>query len=265
MGDLLLPCHLPPFPVAPFHHRPTCHPQRESSIITTNVTPTIESLILTKWEEPIRVNPESANEPAAARIAAASIAAIAWIGLIVQFFAVYQENSSTPLTLWILFAFFTITTNLLVAAVFTAIAAGRTALRSDGIVAGTMLSILLVGVIYALLLHGRGELSGHSAVANALLHMVTPIGVPLFWIAFTPKGNLTRRHPLLWAIYPLAYLAYALVRGAATSNYAYPFLNVPTLGWAQTAINALCIAIAFMLSGYAIVWIDNRIGSRSSA
>jgi hypothetical protein len=241
----------------------TCHPSANRR--SSQPTPRPQSKPHHhKTGETIRVHPESANGTPA-RVAAAAIAAIAWIGLIVQFFAVYQETSSTPLTLWILFAFFTITTNLLVAAVFTAIAAGRTALRSDGIVAGTMLSILLVGIIYALLLHGRGELSGHSAVANALLHMVTPIVVPLFWIAFTPKGNLTRRHPLLWAIYPLAYLAYALVRGAATANYAYPFLNVTTLGWTRTAINALCIAIAFMLSGYAIVWIDDLIGSRSSA
>jgi hypothetical protein len=210
------------------------------------------------------VNLESAKQPAAG-IAAAAIAAIAWIGLIVQFIAVYADNSSTPLTLWILFAYFTITTNLLVAAVFTAIAANRTTSGSDWIVAGTMLSILLVGVIYALLLHGRAELSGHSALANVLLHMVTPIIVPLFWILFADKGNLTWRHPILWAIYPLAYLAYALVRGAATGIYAYPFMDVLTLGWAQTAINAVCIAAAFMLSGYAVVWIDNRIGSLSSA
>jgi hypothetical protein len=202
------------------------------------------------------------NLSPSARIVAAGIAAITWLGLIVQFSATYAENSSTLLTLWIIFAFFTITTNLLVAVVFTAITINRSALRSNGIVAGTMLSILLVGVIYTLLLHGLRELSGGSNVANILLHMVTPILVPLFWILFTPKGGLTRRHPLLWAIYPLAYLAYALIRGSATGNYAYPFINVRKLGWIQTTINAICIAAAYMLCGYAIVWIDHRFSSR---
>jgi len=197
--------------------------------------------------------------PPTARIAAAAIAAITWFGLAVQCIVLYQQNASVRLTLWIVFAFFTITTNLLVAAVFTAIALNRTALRKEWIVAGTMLSILLVGVIYALLLHGLVELSGGSAIANVLLHMVTPVIVTLFWIAFIPKGHLTKHHPFLWAIYPLAYLAYALVRGTATNNYAYPFLNVLQLGWLQTSLNAAIIAAAFMFCGYTLVWIDRRL------
>lgn len=196
------------------------------------------------------------------RIAAACIAAVAWAGLIVQLAVTFHQNASLPLTLWILFAFFTITTNVLVAVVFLSVAANRTVLRSDGMVGGTMLSILLVGVVYALLLHGLTELSGGSAVANVLLHMVTPVFVPVFWIFFAHKGGLTWRHPLLWAIYPLAYLGYALMRGAATGNYAYPFLNVLRFGWGQVAINAVGIAVVFMLAGFAVVWIDRRMGSR---
>jgi hypothetical protein len=198
----------------------------------------------------------------AGRTAAAGVAAVAWIGLAVQCLALYNQNSSVLLTLWIVLGFFTITTNVFVAAVFSGIAADRTALRSDGMAGGAMLSIVLVGVIYALLLHGLTELSGGSAVANVLLHMVTPVIVPLFWIFFARKGGLTWRHPLLWAIYPLVYLAYALARGAATGKYAYPFLNVNKLGWVQTALNAAVIAVGFMLCGFAVVWVDRRIGSR---
>lgn len=206
------------------------------------------------------MNPGSAD-----RIAASCIAAIAWIGLAIQFVASYQQSASALLTLWIVFAYFTITTNLLVAAVFTGIAADRPAFCSGWVVGGTMLSILLVGVIYALLLHGSSELSGASAVANVLLHMVTPILVPLFWMSFTPKGELTWRHPILWAIYPLAYLAYALARGGATGSYAYPFMDVLRLGWGKTALNSALIAVAFLFSSFALVWIDHRAGSRSAA
>jgi hypothetical protein len=196
------------------------------------------------------------------RIAAACIAAVASIGLAVQCIVLYHQNASVLLTLWILLAFFTILTNLLVAFVFTCIAADRGP-RSNGSVAGTMLSIVLVGVIYTFLLHGLIELSGGSVVANAILHWIVPTLVPLFWIVFTPKGTLTWRHPLLWAIYPLAYLAYALVRGSITGKFAYPFLNVDVLGWQHTALNATAIAVAFMLCGHAIVWIDHRMAPRA--
>lgn len=200
----------------------------------------------------------------AGRILAACIAAAGWIGLIVQFVELHRANSAMT-SLWIMFAFFTILTNVLVAVVFSSIAIDRGMLRSDWIVAGTMLSILLVGVVNALLLWGQLELSGGSALVDKLLHVVTPACALLFWIFFARKGGLVWRDPLLWAIYPLAYLVYGIGRGLATGKYAYPFLNVLTLGWSRTALNALYIAAAFMVCGYAIVWIDNRIGSRARA
>lgn len=192
------------------------------------------------------------------RIAAASIAVIAWMGLAVQCLVLFRQNSSLLLTLWIVFGYFTITTNLLVAVVFSGLALNRSRLRSGWVVAGTMLSILLVGIIYGLLLHGWNELSGGSAIANVLLHMVTPGVVPLYWLLFTRKGSLEWKHPLLWAIYPFAYLAYALVRGAATGKYPYPFLDVAGLGWPRMALNAACIAVGFLLAGFAVVWLDRR-------
>jgi hypothetical protein len=197
----------------------------------------------------------------AGRIFAACIATVAWIGLIVQFAELYRIHSAV-MSLWMMFAFFTITTNVLVAIVFSCIVLDRGMLRADWIVAGTTLSILLVGVVNALLLWGLLELSGGSALVDRLLHVVTPACAPLFWIFFARKGGLAWRDPLLWAIYPLAYLVYAIARGVTTGKYAYPFLNVLTLGWSRTALNAFYIAVAFMVCGYAMVWIDRLIGSR---
>ncbi|HEY1809203.1 MAG TPA: Pr6Pr family membrane protein [Acidobacteriaceae bacterium] len=197
----------------------------------------------------------------AGRIFAACIAAVAWIGLIVQFAELYRAHSAV-MSLWMMFAFFTITTNVLVAIVFSCIALDRGMLRADWIVGGTTLSILLVGVVNALLLWGLLELSGGSALVDRLLHVMTPACALLFWIVFARKGGLAWRDPLRWAIYPLTYFAYAIARGTATGRYAYPFLNVLTLGWSRTALNAFYIAVAFMVCGYAMVWIDRRMGSR---
>ena len=196
------------------------------------------------------------------RSAAGCIAAIAWLGLAFQCISTFQINHSVPLTLWIVFAYFTILTNLLVALVFTGLAISRTKMRASWIVAGTMLSILLVGIIYALLLHGKTELAGGSAVANVLLHMATPVLVTLFWIVFTPKGQLTWSHPLVWAIYPLAYLAYSLIRGVQTGKYPYPFLDPGLVGWRQTMLSNLAIAVAFLICSYTLVALDHRLARR---
>jgi hypothetical protein len=199
------------------------------------------------------------NVGIAGRIFAACIAATAWLGLLIQLSVSYSQMASVAIALWEMLAYFTITTNLLVAVVFTCVAIDRTALRADWVLGGTMLSIVLVGVVYALLLRGTLELSGGSALVDKLVHMVVPVLVPLFWIFFAHKGGLTWRDPLLWAIYPLAYLAYGMTRGALTGKYAYPFLDALGLGWQRTALNAFLIAASFMAAGFATVWLDHRL------
>jgi hypothetical protein len=197
-----------------------------------------------------------------ARIVAALIALITWIGLAAQFHATFALVGSLASTLAVLLWYFTIITNLLVAVVFTGIAIGRETFAHPSLLGGTTLYILLVGVIYGLLLHGLQELSGGSAIANILLHMVTPILVPIFWLIFIPKGKLSQRDPLLWAIYPLAYLFYALVRGEFTHRYPYPFMNVNELGWGRTLLNTFLIAVCFLVASWLFVWFDSLLTRR---
>lgn len=196
------------------------------------------------------------------RLTAAAIAMAALAGLGVQAAVLYAENHSAASTLWVLLRYFTILANLLVAAVFARAAAGS---RRVSLLAGTVLCIALVGVVYGLLLHGSMELSGGSAWANALLHFATPAEAVLWWLALAPKRGLKWRDPLLWALFPLGYLGYALARGAWERQYAYPFLDVPLLGWPRVAANALAIAACFLACGYLMVWAAIRAGRQPPA
>jgi len=198
-----------------------------------------------------------------ARASAALLALITWAGLVIQFHAAFLSLGSLGATFAALLWYFTILTNLLVAIVFTGIAAGSRTLSNPSLLGGSTLCILLVGAIYGLLLHGLQELTGNDAIANVLLHMVTPILVPLFWIACAPKGKLNRNDPPRWAIYPLGYLAYALLRGEVTSRYPYPFIDVNQLGWGRSLLNALLIAIAFLIASWLFVRLDSWLGRRS--
>ena len=121
---------------------------------------------------------------------------------------------------------------------------------------------MLVGIVYNLLLRGLLELSGGAKLADHLLHEVVPLLVPLFWLFLAPKGRLTGRDAVWWAAHPLAYLIYALVRGAVDGKYPYPFLNVAKLGGLQVAINCLLIGIGFLVASYGFVWLDRRLAAR---
>lgn len=199
------------------------------------------------------------------RAGAALIAIVCWAGLAVQFSATYGGYHDVAASLWILARFFTILTNLVVAAAMTSVAIGKRV--SPFILGGLTLAILLVGTVYALLLAGLHELRGPALVADILLHKVSPVLMALWWLLFAPRAKLKWSAPLWWGIYPVAYFAYALVRGAIDGKYPYPFMDVGKIGWLQTGLNALGIAAAFILAGLLLVWVDGwrPLGSRRSS
>jgi hypothetical protein len=194
------------------------------------------------------------------RAGAGIVALVAITGLAVQFNATLAQTGSVGETLWTLARFFTVLANMLVAGTLAAVALGRQV--SPRLVGGMLLAILLVGIIYGLLLRGLLSLSGGALLADTLLHKVTPLLTPLWWIAFARKGRLGWRDPWVWAIFPALYLPYALLRGMMEGTYAYPFINVAKLGIGQVALNAVLIAAGFVAAGYALVWIDRRFSAR---
>ena len=193
------------------------------------------------------------------RVAAALIAMVCWFALAVQFRATFGQNGSVAETLWILLRFFTVLTNLLVAIVMTGIAFGLPRSDSPRLLGFVTLAIALVGVVYMTLLRGMLELSGGALLADTLLHKVVPILVPAYWLLWGPKGGLGRRDPVIWCVYPLGYLIYALVRGSIEGRYSYPFIDLAALGEARVALNAVLIAAAFLAAGFAFVWLDGTL------
>jgi hypothetical protein len=194
-------------------------------------------------------------------IAAAVIALIAWTGLIIQLSASMDLVGAPGRALWTMARYFTVLANSAVALTFSGMAL-RPGWAPPRLIGGVTIAIMLVGVVYATLLAGLLDLSGGARLADLLLHRVTPVLVPLFWLFAVRHGRLTHRDPLLWAIAPLAYCAYALVRGAREGVYAYPFLDVARQGWPTTIVTALVIAAAFFATGHAMVWLDQRLKRR---
>jgi hypothetical protein len=194
------------------------------------------------------------------RAGAGIVALVAIAGLAVQFNATLAQTGSVGETLWTLIRFFTVLANILVAGTLAAVAIGLRV--SPRLVGGMLLAILLVGIVYGLLLRGLLSLSGGALLADTLLHKVTPLLTPLWWIAFARKGQLGWRDPWVWAIFPALYLPYALLRGMMEGSYAYPFINVAKLGIGQVALNATLMAAGFVAAGYALVWIDRRFSAR---
>ena len=196
------------------------------------------------------------------RFFAGLVALTAWVGLAVQFGATFSNNGSIGGTIWILLRFFTIITNLIVAITMTAVAMDRRV--SPFMHAGVTLAIGLVGVVYATLLRGLVQLDGAALIADTILHYIVPAITFLYWLLVAPKYGLRWHHALLWSRYPLIYFGYAILRGSIDGRYPYPFMDVGVLGAARTALNALGLAIAFLIAGAAMIAFS-RVAGRNRA
>ncbi|MFF2775211.1 Pr6Pr family membrane protein [Streptomyces sp. NPDC058052] len=174
----------------------------------------------------------------------------------------------------VVFSFFTIWSNTAVAVVLGlgAVRAwtGRPPLPAVW-TGGVLLCVTIVGLVFHLVLDNPSSpfgqaadiarLTGARAVANQLLHTVTPLGVALEWLLLTPPGALRPRHAVLWLAAPGTYLLFALARGAllpagARTRYPYPFLDVAAHGYAGVLLHALVLGLAFCALGLLLVTAD---------
>ena len=195
---------------------------------------------------------------ATARTAAALLALIAWTGLILQVAGVFPRSASLIDAIWTMLRFFTITTNLILAVLMTGIAFGRPAFGSPRLLGGVTIALAFVGGVNFILLNGRPTLSSSDPIADLFLHYVTPVAMLVFWLLLRPRGSLRYRDAVLWSVYPLAYAAYALARGAADGNYTYPFIDVARIGAGRTGMNITLLWLTFLLLGALLVWLDRR-------
>lgn len=197
----------------------------------------------------------------------ALLAGCAWFGMIGQVVmavrpALASGGSALCAALTVM-SYWTLLSNLFVALACT------TALLAPGSRAGRFFGrpvvrlsigiyIATTGLIYFGLLRGMWQPQGFQKVLDTVLHYVTPaLAVLALFVVDPPR-------PLRWQdlpkilIFPLVYLAYALVRGAATGTYFYPFLDAGVLGLGQVLVNSAVLSVAFLSAGAAVVALSRR-------
>ncbi len=199
------------------------------------------------------------------RMPALLLALLAWGALLLQLWLslrlVRGQGQSVAHGLLVYFGYFTVLSNLFVAVVATAGARRRPRERPRGfygigVVGCATTSIIVVGLGYHVLLREIWDPQGLQKLADVLLHYAVPVGALLHWFAYAHVERLSWRAPLAWCAWPLAYFAYALVRGAILHSYPYPFIDVAGLGYGRATLNALGLLLVFVLVGLVVVWIS---------
>ncbi|RZM24350.1 MAG: hypothetical protein EOO88_23105, partial [Pedobacter sp.] len=165
-----------------------------------------------------------------------------WFALIIQFYIstkMYVDAGRTTAGAIVeILSFYTIQTNLLIAVALSAILFkpastwGRF-FSQTSVLTSIAVYIMIVGLIYATILKGIWKLEGLFKLTDFLLHTLSPIMYVVFWMVFVPKTRIPWKVLVSWAVFPFIYLIYALIRGANSGYYPYPFVNAAKFGYTQ--------------------------------
>lgn len=160
------------------------------------------------------------------------------------------------------FCFFTVQSNIIVMVTCAVLAVRMSrkptwfwVLRLDGV-----LCITVTFVVFHVALAGLQDLRGLAKLADFLLHTASPVLCVLGWLLFGPRRRTSWEVVRLSAVFPLAWLVFALVRGPLVGGYyPYPFLDVGVHGYPRVLTNAVLVAVFFLALAAGAHLLDRRL------
>jgi hypothetical protein len=162
------------------------------------------------------------------------------------------------------FSFFTIESNIFAAGVLilSSLALARDSHdKSLAMLRGaTTLYMAITGIVFSVLLAGLDDQLTAVPWDNTVLHYIMPIAVAADWFIDLPKIRIALKSALVWLAFPIAYVAYSLIRGHFATWYPYPFLNPSKQGYIGVATT--CAAI--VLGATTLVWLLTRFTPRNT-
>lgn len=211
----------------------------------------------------------------------ALLALIAWLTVGTQFVLSIRSSlaagNSVVHGIVMYFGYFTLLTNILGAAIFSAWARPplRPALpsapaepglagflRSPGVTSTAATAIIIVGAVYHAVLADLWNPQGLDLAVDTMLHTVLPLLFVAFWWRTVPRGAIGWGDIPRWAAYPACYALYVFARGAVIGEYPYPFIDVGQIGYLAALRNAAGIAVVFCALAALLVGV-NRIAGAS--
>lgn len=121
-----------------------------------------------------------------------------------------------------------------------------------------LLYISMTGLIYNILLASDMNAFGFNAVILFINHTVTPILFFLFWLIRQRHYVYSAKLIAPWLIYPIIYFIFSSIRGAATGEFRYPFLDFTTQNASRYAAGLAMVTAFFVLAAWIIISVNKR-------
>lgn len=164
------------------------------------------------------------------------------------------------------FSYFTIENNILISAVLLLsalmLAASKKSHLLDALRGLSTAFMLVVGIGFAALLSNvEGLVLTAVPWDNIVLHYIIPVAALIDYLLDRPRYTLAFKQSLVWLLFPIAYLAYSLTRGALTGWYPYPFLDPATGGYGSVAL----VSSGLLVLSVGIIWAVTKVSGKQAA
>lgn len=160
-----------------------------------------------------------------------------------------------------LFSYFTIDSNLivLVVAILLVVKPDRDGGLWRVARLDSLLSIVITGLVYAIVLAPMVHLSGVALWVTIGLHYISPWLTLAAWLLLGPRPRITWPTVGYAFIWPACWIGYTFARGAVSGWYPYPFLNADDLGYLAAIRNTALVLVVAGIVALMLKLIDNHV------
>lgn len=192
-------------------------------------------------------------------------ATLSMFAMLYQLFAVHIPAGYSVLNF---FSYFTNLSNIMISVVFVVSAVRLINGRRDpsstdvAIRGGIVVYIAFVGIVFNTLLRDA-DLGDLLPWVNGIMHFLLPVLGIVDWILWPPRRRLPLRVVGWWMIWPAVYAIVAVVRGAITGFYPYPFFNpAASGGYGGVALLCLLMLVMFLVLAFGTRAVGNWLSTR---
>ena len=184
---------------------------------------------------------------------AASIVVVITIGLLINI--VVESMTVDPVNVlkgFGLFRYYTLQSNLIVGIYFASYLVGKwnKVELFSRFIGGVVIYVTVTFIVFALFIQPTYHPTGWNAVANILLHYLSPVLTILFISLYRKEYFFKRNDVVNWIIYPVLYLVFLVIYGSITNDYLYPFFQVENVGVIGLVIAIVLLVIFFIFLSF---------------
>lgn len=132
-------------------------------------------------------------------------------------------------------------------------------LNTDSARGAIKLYIWVAGLVFFFVLNAVWQAHGRVKLEEYTLHGFSPIAFVVDYILFEKKGIYKFKDIIIWIIFPILYLFYAIAIGHLINSYPYPFLNMNVITVSGLIHNLTHMLIPAFIGIGLIIVIGDRI------